>query len=167
MADTTSYVITIKLDGNGGASSAKKSTANTVSGGKVREKESDFVKTVKDLHGIVKMAPVGYALSFSKRVVNTYNNTVELRTGNARLQERNAYNFNTISTIASIGGAFTYSAVTGNALGMGASMIALASKAYDIAESQYMINLNRSLEQVTIQQANIRAGAMSSRTGQK
>lgn len=111
------------------------------------------------------MAPIGYAMSFAKRGLNTYLNTVELRTGNARLQERNAYNFNTAATFASIGGALAFSAITGNVLGMGAAAIAGISKIADIAESQYTINLKRNIEQTSIQQANIRAGAMGGRVG--
>lgn len=99
------------------------------------------------------------------RVATTYINQVGVRTGNTQLQERLSYSYSCLERSIGIGIAVVGGAMTGNVLAVAAGVGAAVTWGVNIAVAQEQINLQRSVENIGIAQANIRAGAGGDRSG--
>lgn len=162
MADVT-YRFVFESTGGSSPSSHRSSVARTTSGEEVED--TALTKLVKGYNAIRKMAPVGYALKFAKQFVSAEVNRVELRTGNALLQEKVSYVYSTAGRILTIGGAIMGGLATGNYLVAAGGLVSAISWGVDIAQEQTNINLARRVENIGIGMANIRAGAGGNRNG--
>lgn len=163
MADVT-YRFVFESSGGGGSSDSRRSSvARTTSGEDVEE--SAVGKFIGGINAVKKMAPVGYALKFANQVISSEINRVELRTGNALLQEKISYAYGTTGRVLAIGGAIIGGLATGNYLVAAGGLVSAISWGVDIAQEQTNINLSRRVENIGIGMANIRAGAGGNRNG--
>ena len=162
MADVT-YRFLFESTGGSSSSSHRSSVARTTSGEDVEE--TSVSRFVRGIEAIRKMAPVGYALKFANQAITAEINRVELRTGNALLQEKISYAYSTTGRVLTIGGAIIGGALTGNPLAVAGGVMSAISWGVDIAQEQTNINLARRVENIGIGMANIRAGAGGNRNG--
>lgn len=166
MADV-SYVITIRDDTSGtGSPPGVASTDNTgvasaSNGESASPKSSGFhiSKKAGVMMGVAAVKKVG------NRVATTYISQVGVRTGNVTLQEKLAYDKGVAMRWIGIGTAVILGAATGNPLAIAAGVGSAISWGVDIAVAQEQLNLERAVENIGIQQANIRAGAGGDRSG--
>lgn len=106
----------------------------------------------------------GMGKSLINSVISHNINIVSLRTGQEEMQERLSYGYK-MATMAF--GAFeniAIGAMTGGLLGAGIGAIyTFTSYGLEVAKKQATIDLSRSLENISIGMANIRAGANGNR----
>lgn len=144
----------------------KKTTASTPNG--KTEKESWAVKKATDLFSVG--AGYHYAKSAVTTAISFQNNTVALRTGNEKQQEniQQAYSVGMklwgIAESAFAG--LMLGGPAGAAVGAGIAAVGtVVSTGVQMALQGAQIGLERQLESIGIQQANIRAGAGGDRIG--
>lgn len=152
------YVITIKNESNGGGQ-----VSNGVA------PAMNFTEPPEDtkvrVPGVLKrLAPAAIAMQIGRTIVNGELNRVELRTGYSTLQERLNFavtNGTRLLTSVMAGAAFgPVGAIAGGAVYM-------LSTGLSIWQSQLNIDINRSIEDINIGMANVRAGAGGDRSGQR
>ena len=168
MADVT-YVISIRDDTSGkgstpGVASNDSNTgvAPTTSGESASPKSSGFniSKKAGVMMGVAAVKKVG------NRVATTYISNIGVRTGNVTLQEKLAYDKGVANRLINMGTAVILGFATGHPItGTMAAVGSALSWGVDIAVAQEQINLERAVEHIGIQQANIRAGAGGDRSG--
>ena len=167
MADVT-YVISIRDDTSGkgstpGVASTDSNTgvAPTTSGESASPKSSGFniSKSAGVMMGVAAVKKVG------NRVATTYISQIGVRTGNVTLQEKLAYDKGVAMRVIGIGTTLIVGVATGNPLAIAAGVGSAISWGVDIAVAQEQLNLERAVEHIGIQQANIRAGAGGDRSG--
>lgn len=152
MADVT-YKIIISGDGDG-ENKTKRSVAPTSRGEPtIPQRISQFVKEHP-----VAMASAGFALKMAVRLVSTEQNRVELRTGNAMLQHKISRQYDIAGQGLAIAGTLALGLATANPALVAASAISAISAGVNVAIEQENINISRSVEGVSIDMANIRAG---------
>lgn len=162
MADVT-YVISIRNDTgtekgtNDNAASGNGGVAPTTSG----ENASGVTLTKKQSIALGLVA----AKRIGNRVATTYISQVGVRTGNVTRQEQMNYTLGVVEKSVGIGLAIIGGAVAGSPLAVAAGVGAAISWGVDIAVAQAQLNLERSVENIGISQANIRAGAGGDRYG--
>lgn len=160
MADVT-YRFLFESTGTGtGTKKRKKSVASTMSGESAEGKKADSPSA---LEAISSLAPFGYALKFATKQINAEINRVELRTGNAILQEKISYTYSTAGRIIAIGAAVVGGLATGNYLAAGAGLMSALSWGVDMQNQRINIDLSRRIQGIGIGMANIRAGAGGNR----
>lgn len=145
------YEIIIKNKSSGGArSSVAGSTSSSA-----KDKQQDTIAGV---------AVYGYAKKLATQVVSHRVNTVELRTGQAELQQKISFKYDVAKQAF---GFFESIAIGGGLAGISGAVIggvlSLGSMLVNLANRQDTININRDIENVSISQNNIRAGAGQSR----
>ena len=153
------YVITIKGDGVGGqigtngvAPSPSRVPAENDSGIKV---PSVFRK----------IAPAAIGMQIARSVIQGELSRVELRTGYSTLQER--INFAISKGQSLIGGIVGGAAVGGPVGAVVGGMTVMLGQAIQYTQNQITLDINRSIENISIGMANVRAGAGGDRTGQR
>ena len=163
MAESIECIITIRAEDDvtdtGGAKAAPGANGDQVTTEGESKKQAKKAKAV---------AVAGY--HYAKRAVMTvwdYNvSTVSLRTGQERLQEKLEFN----KRVASFGISLVEGAVMGAAAGggVGALVGVAVTTAFKVAElgiEQSKFNMQRTVDDIGLAQANIRAGAGSDRIG--
>ena len=160
MANVT-YEIILKNETGGGGSSSKKSGSKSIAKTPKGDDASGFKIDGK------KAGMLGYVAvrRIGNRVGTTLINRVGITTGNTTLQERLAYDFSILNRTINIGTAVITGAVTGNPLAIAAGIGMAVSWAVDIAVAKDQLNIQRTVENISISQANIRAGAGGDRAG--
>ena len=159
MADVTYRII---IDSAGGSSSRNvKSVATTPKGENISPTEN-FAKLY---NSAIKSAPVALALKYARTAITTNINRVELRTGRSTYQQQLQWQYSTALKTASIAGALALGIATGNPLLAVAGVTSLVDTAVDYAIAERDIAISRSVENIGIGMANIRAGAGGNRTG--
>ena len=111
------------------------------------------------------MMGVAAVKKVGNRVATTYISQIGVRTGNVTLQEKLAYDKGVAMRAIGIGTTLIVGAATGNPLAIAAGVGSAISWGVDIAVAQEQLNLERAVENIGIQQANIRAGAGGDRSG--
>lgn len=159
MADVT-YRFLFESSG-AGDSEERRAVARTTTGEGVEE--TSAAKLVKAVSAIKKIAPVGYALKFANQQISAEINRVELRTGNAILQEKISYAYSTTGRLIALGAAVIGGIATGNYLAAGAGIVSALSWGVDIQNQRTNIDLSRRVQSIGIGMANIRAGAGGNR----
>lgn len=164
MADVT-YTISIKADSveeNAPRTTAPGPSGNELSPKKKKSpqisKEEAYVqKTMK------KVASVGFAMQAADMMVTHQINTIEARTGNSRLQQQCNFAYSTAKSLigATVSGAMM-GGVPGALIGLSSAII---MQGVQVAMAQQQINIARSVEDVSLSMARIRAGASGNRTG--
>ena len=144
MADTVTYEIHIVQDGGESQKSAPKAVASVP-----ESQSSEGNQFVGGKYGkiAVKMASFGIAIQAAKNVASTEIGRIELRTGHSTLQQRSQFVFNTTSKILS-----------GNVVGM-------IRDAWNYSEKRQEIEIQRTVENIGIKQANLRASSGGGRNG--
>ena len=156
MADVN-YVITIKSDSDGGdADGGEKKRIARKSDGEGGGGFVDFVKNHKKQ--VIRFAATNFALKYADLAITTHINRVELRTGNALLQEKMNYNYNIAKNVALSGAAIAYGAFSGNPLAVIGGVMSIANIGIQQAIAQENINISRAVESIGLEQARIRAG---------
>ncbi len=158
MADKVSYVITIKNETGGGSSGrGTGAVAQTKSG----EDAGGLSKGVK------RGAAMGVAVAtkLADTAVTTYINRVDIRTGNTTLAQRLSFKYSEAKRGIAMGAALIGGIATGNPVAVIGAATAVISRGIDIAIASENIQLQRDLENISIQQANIRAGSGGGRAG--
>ena len=158
MADKVSYVITIKNESGGGSSGrGSGAVAQTKSG----EDAGGLSKGVK------RGAAMGVAVAakLADTAVTTYINRVDIQTGNTTVSQKLAFQYSEAKRGLAIGAALVGGIITGNPIAIVGAATAVVSRGIEISIAQENILLQRNLENISIQQANIRAGAGGDRTG--
>lgn len=163
MAESIECIITIRAEDDvtdtGGAKAASGANGDKVTTEGESKKQAKKAKAV---------AVAGY--HYAKRAVMTvvdYNiSTVALRTGQERLQEKLEFN----KRVASFGISLVEGAVMGAVAGggVGALVGVAVTTAFKVAElgiEQSKFNMQRTVDDIGLAQANIRAGAGSDRIG--
>lgn len=153
------YEIILKNEtgGGGGSEKGSKSVAKTPKG----DDASGFPISKKQAKGMAMVA----VRKIGNRLATTYINKVGMRTGRTTLQEEFAYDLGVANRLLSIGGAIVAGVATQNYLAVAAGVGAAISWGVDIAVAQDQINLRRAVDNISINQANIRAGAGGDRVG--
>lgn len=160
MADVN-YIITIKSDGDG-SSHPSPHIAPSASGGSGSSMTSDsstafssFGKTV------ARMAPVAFALKMADLQITTHINRVDIRTGNALLQEKMQYQYEATKSLAmsTIAG-FMAGGPVGAAVGLAANVL---NRVISNEIQEETLRLNRAVDGIGIAQAMVRAGAYGNR----
>ncbi len=149
------YVITIKGEGiENGFTSSSSHYAPPADG----EVYDGFDKFAKNMQKCLNAAPAAYALKYLDLAAVTRINRVELRTGNALLQEKISFQYDMSKRLALSGAAFLGGISTGNiALAIsGAASIANVAIQYNIERKN--IEIARTVESIGLEQAAIRAG---------
>lgn len=163
MADEISYVITIRDDtglaGNGG------SRGNGAVGGVAKTKDGEDVSGLAS--GVKRGAALGVAFvaKIADTLTTTYINRVDIRTGNTTLAQRLSFKYSEAKRGIAIGAALIGGIATGNPVAVIGAATAVISRGIDIAIASENIQLQRDLENISIQQANIRAGSGGGRAG--
>ena len=161
MSDRT-YTLNIYVNGDGGGG---KHTVSPTSAGESspENKETGFFDSAKK---ILKLAPVGFAINTVKQVAVAEMNRVSLRTGHQLLQEKINFKYGIATRALTIGAATVGLAASGN-LPMAAFTLAsgLISTAMNYAIQNDNLRIQKTVEDVGIAQANIRAGAGGGRHG--
>ena len=151
------YIITIKGDGVGGV------VTNGVapSGGVTAERSTDT--RVPSM--LKRVAPAAIAGQIAKTVIRGELHRVEVRTGFSTAQERLNFAVSKAAGIATpiIAGAMT-AGPAGAIIGGG---LAIFNEALQYSQAKETYNLNRTIENISIGMADVRAGAGGDRTGQK
>lgn len=145
------YEIILKNKSSGGARSSVAGNMNA----SAKDKQQDAVAGI---------AVYGYAKKLATQVISHRVNTVELRTGQAELQQKISFKYDVAKQAF---GFFESVAIGGGLAGIpgaiAGGMLSLGSMLVNIANRQDSININRDIENVSISQNNIRAGAGRSR----
>jgi hypothetical protein len=172
MAENVSYVITIRSEGAETAESPKgvapTATGESVDGGSKNDTQktsASFESFYKQAKKIAKCAPAAYATRYVDLAITTSINRVELRTGLSTLQGQQEYAYSLTKRMLASGAAIAGGIITGNplvALGGAMSMVNIGIQNV-IAEEN--LNIQRQVEGIGIEQANIRAGASGGRSG--
>lgn len=166
MADDARVTYVIRVISEGGeekeAKSGEAGSRADAAGGKKKKtfREMDAMEKVKF---VAKAAPVGYALKMADNVISNEINRVELRTGNAILQQKIEHTKSVATRMVATVGMLAVGVATMNPvliLGAATSVIDDVVSSYQRRET---MNIERSLESVSIGMANIRAGANGSR----
>lgn len=160
MASPTRYVIEIQFSGGEpsegsqkpGVSSAPTSAGSNASG-----------KSNKNYGKKIAVAGYGIASQVAQKVVASYVNTVELRTGQQLYQERLQF----VSGIASrVGSMAIAGAVFGGAGGaLAGAAIGLAMQGVDYLVEEVRLDRAKQVERIGLDRAAIRAGAGGNRGG--
>ena len=104
--------------------------------------------------------------SFADQIVNHRISTIELRTGSKELQERANFINNTVQKGLGVAESMFMGAAVGGLPGaIIGTVVGLAHTAISYTQAQNTINMQRTLENVSINMNTIRAGAGSSRRG--
>ena len=160
MADVT-YKIIIEATGDGGAGGgdSPRSVAATPKGDEISPMESLYKKyqTVKNC------APVAYALKYVNKIGTTHINRVALRTGRTTYQEQLQWNASTMLKTVGSAGAILGGVVTGNWLVALAGVMSVTDTFVDYGIAAENIRLERSVENISVGMANVRAGAGGNR----
>ncbi len=159
MADVT-YVISIRDDTSSDKSS-KQSKNGIEPGGVATTPSGESGSSGKPLGKVI-------GLVAAKKVIqleSTYVSMVGARTGNVTRQEQLQYDISRTHRQIAIGGMIVGGIVTGNPLAVIAGVGAAVSWGIDLAIAQKNIDIQRSIEDISISQANIRAGAGGDRYG--
>ena len=164
MGEKITYVISIKSDSVSEAKGGVASDKNGQSVSSERKKSESggrggaYVKSK-----LRKVASVGFAMQAIDMAVSAQINTVEARTGNARLAELQSY---TYSTAKSLVGATVAGAMAGGVPGAVIGLTgALVHRGVQVALAQQQLDIAKSVENVGLQMAHIRAGTGGSRHG--
>lgn len=128
--------------------------------------DSNTYNQIEKASGVIKGATIYATGKQLANTIITHNiNTTTLRTGQVELQQRLNYAYNGAkSAFSVIESAFMGVAVTGNPLGafLGVA-VDLGWKAVEFSQKLDIYNLNKSVEQVNLENANLRAGFNGSR----
>ncbi len=157
MADVN-YVITIKSESEEASTNGitPLPTGQTLS----HNAKNDSVRVIS------KVAAYNYAKQAVDMMISSSINTVNLRTGNSRQQEIYAFNYSIAKQIFGLAEGVVIGAKAGGAIGavVGAT-VSVATSLVNLAIAQNQLNLAKSVEQVGINLASIRAGAGGDRIG--
>ncbi len=152
------YTITIKnATGDGGSPGVAASVSAPKNSNSTAKEELSPIKP---------MAALGIAKQVATTVISHNVNTVALRTGQEELQQRMQFRWEMTQKGASLLGSVAVGAMTGGLAGavVGAG-VSVMMTALDYAQRSNEINLNRTAENISIDMANTRAGAMDDRQG--
>lgn len=162
--DVVSYVITIKTENADSASSD--SSGST--GGIAKTREGQDAGGSKKTSGAVRKIGLAFAAvrKIANTVIPTVINRVDIRTGNTTLAQKLSYQYSVANRGVSIAASLVFGVATKHpVIGFIGSAVSAASWGADIALSKEELSLQRRLEDISIQQANIRAGAGGGRAG--
>lgn len=156
------YTITINLNalpkGNSAMAEQESSTLGGLSGNS--KSEAGALNAAKTL---VTFATVA---STADKIIAPEISKVNLRTGAAEYEQRLSASYSAGKQIIGAGAALAIGAATGNlpvvALGMVMSGI---TKIYDISQKTSMLNMEKSLEDISIGMQSVRAGTSGRRSG--
>lgn len=165
------YAIYIKLDESAVADEKQETpeAALTSSGDTVSQKEKKQNAGKKDFEKRTRMAIAGYhyAKQLIAPIITNQVNTISLRTGNDEMQRRSQISLEIISAGVDV----AEYALTGALLGFGGAgalvgaAVGIAAKAVNYSQQHYNYTLSRSVEQVSLSEARIRAGTSGDRIG--
>ena len=164
MADVT-YEIIVRQEGGSSGGSATPSNVRGNSGGIAQSGRSSDAGTFSLTNKQKKAVALAAITIPANRIATTFHNRVGVRTGNVTYQERINYAYSTAKKAVMIGSVIVGGAMTGNVLAVAAGIGSAVSWGVDIAVAQDQLNLQRSVENIGISQANIRAGAGGDRSG--
>lgn len=156
MADKVEYVITIRTEGGEGGSGSN--------GGVSKTKDGEDVSGLQSIEMLQKTALLVAGRKAIKTVFTSYLTHVEIGAGNSLLSQKLAFHYGEIERMLAIGTALIGGAVTGNIPAMVGGVAAIASRLTDIGLERQRLALSRSVEDVGIQMANIRAGSNGDRS---
>lgn len=162
------YVITIRTTQTKRRkkkSVASNSGSSAVGEGTDREIEEKEKGVIDTLHHINNMAAIGYAKQMANSFITHRINKVELRTGNALLQQKISYTYDTARLVSSSVSSIIFGAATGNPLAAAAGVMSLVNRGIELAQAAEKLNLERQVENIGRNMANIRAGTYGSRLG--
>jgi hypothetical protein len=164
------FIIKNETDGAGGGNSPTAPTSNGAgqSNSKNQKGYGWFGNVSKEAASVIggTVAAVGIVSSFAFQDIGHRISTVNLRTGQAELQARQEYQMKVAQKGLSIlSWAVTGLAVTGgNPVGaIGGALIGMAHTAIGMQQAAEVVQIERSVENVSIELANIRAGSLGDR----
>lgn len=153
---------TIRIFGDD-AQEKKRTTARTSSGETVEKKS-------KKAEGTNDKALLLAGYHYAKRGLNTVASyevsTQELRTGSVLAQQEADFAYQIINDVWNIGESLALGAMAGGAAGaLGGAAVGTVFKVASFAQAESKINLQRSVESITLAQNAIRIGAGGDRMG--
>jgi hypothetical protein len=168
MAEPVEYIITIRLDGEGGESRTDKKTPDTANkpngdnpsgkNAKEKDKKKAIAKGISAYH---------YAKSAADIAISSQINTIELRTGRSQLQARMQTSYDIGKRIWNIGESIAIGAMLGG--GVPGAVIgavgSIASQGISLALEQYNLDLQKTVDDIGLKQMQIRAGTGGNRVG--
>lgn len=161
--DVVSYVITIKTENADSGSSSENNS------GVAKTKDGQDATGIEKKPGSAAHK-IGLAFAAVRKIANTVIptaiNRVDIRTGNTTLAQKLSYQYSVANRGVSIAASLVFGVATKHpVIGFIGSAVSAASWGADIALSKEELSLQRRLEDISIQQANIRAGAGGGRAG--
>ena len=159
MPNTNEYHLYIHVD------EKEKETESPVSNSSAEKKKDNAI--TKDAAQKVGAAVAIYktAKGFAQQLITHQVSTIELRTGASEYQQKMQFMYNIGNSALGI----LESIALGAAVGGGApgalvgALVGIAGQAISYAQAQNVIDLNRTLESMTITQNNVRAGTANRR----
>lgn len=149
MDDSRTYTIIIKDE----TAEKRKTTASPAS---TEEKQSDGLT----LEQIKKLAPIGFAVGAFNKIISNEINKVELRTGQAELQQRLQFNYSVASGVMGLGlTAMAGAKIAGPIGAVVAVGFSLANTSIDLIQKQQILNLQRQNEVINQQFMRNRMGS--------
>ncbi|MDE6504869.1 MAG: hypothetical protein K2L42_03265 [Clostridia bacterium] len=165
--DDREYHIYVHLEGGG---SKKKSVAGDGGGSTGTDNvDESSGSSVQDAvaNKLKKMVSFPAIKSTADKLVNARIAQVSLQTGATEYEERVSYVYNNISQTVGAGYALLSGFAVGGPAGLAVAGIALAAtavnKVVEIAQKQRMLQLQQSMENISIDMARVRAGVSGRR----
>ena len=162
MADVTYRII---LSSSGGTNTKKAAVAPTPQGREMTNPLSKFLGSAGE--AIKTVVTNHYAVNMANGVISHEIGRVALRTGNRALQQALSTQYNAAKSIISIGATIATGIATGNPLTVMAGAMSIVTGLVELGQAQENINIGKAVNGVSVDMANIRAGAGGDRLGRQ
>lgn len=165
------YTIVIKLDEGGGDANVGKAVATAPSGDSAQSEEKKVGRkkrsSLQNGAAYLRTAPVAYALRAANTIAVSNINRISLKTGHTTLQEKTSFKYSAISSGVGILSSAVFGGITsGNPVGAVVGAVgAIASIGVNYIMQAQTMELEKRLDGINVQQANIRAGSAGNRFG--
>ncbi len=166
MADNNEYNIYVHFDGDGQPTSAMAGAGNGSTDGS--DKPDNGGVTAKLAKRVVSFA---FVKSTADRIANFEHSQIQLRTGAVEYGQRISTAYSIISETVGAGAALALGAIHGGPAGFAVAAMGVAlsgvNKIIGLIQKEQQLSTERSLENISIGLANIRAGVSGSRAGRQ
>jgi hypothetical protein len=156
--DKVEYVITIRTEGGEGGSGSNGGVSKTKDGEDVSGLLPEGVKNAFAF-GVAAVGKV------ANTVATLYLNRVDITTGNTALAQKLTFQYAEMTRALAISAAIVGGALTGNVPAVIGGVAAVVSRGASVIFDHQNISLSKNLEDITIREASIRAGASGDRYG--
>lgn len=166
MADSNGYHIYVHLDGAGEQKSAVAGTGTGSTGESSVSNTGDGWNNVTNR--LTQMVSFAAVKSTADKIINFEISQVALETGANEYEQRLSYSYNVASQVVGAGASLAIGAAMGGPAGFALAAVGIVTsgvqKLVSIAQKQRQLNTERSLENISIGMATVRAGVTGRRS---